>query len=76
MPAGVLLIAVGFMAILWGGWWVPRQLRQVGERVTPQGRERYDRLMIPVVMRRMRRLSIIAGGMTVLIGVVYLIIEL
>ena len=76
MLAGILLIAVGLMAILWGGWWVPRQLRQVGERVTPQGRERYDTLMIPVVMRRMHRLSVIMGGATVLIGVVYLLMEL
>jgi hypothetical protein len=71
-----LLIVVGFMAIYWGGWWVPQRLRQIGERIPPQGRERYDRLMIPVTMRRMRRLSVIAGGATVLIGVVYLLTEL
>jgi hypothetical protein len=76
MSAGVLIIAVGFMAIYWGGWWVPRYLGQMGERVPPQGRERYDRLMIPVVMSRMRRISVIVGGATVLIGVVYLLVEL
>jgi hypothetical protein len=76
MPAGVLIIAIGLMAIYWGGWWVPRQLRQMGERVPPQGRERYDRLMIPVMMQRMRRLSVIVGSIGVLIGVVYLILEL
>jgi hypothetical protein len=76
MPAGVLIIAVGLIAIYWGGWWVPRQLRQMGERVPPQSRERYDRLMIPVAMRRMRRLSVIVGSVAVLTGVVYLLTEL
>jgi hypothetical protein len=76
MAASVLLIAVGLIAILWGHWWVPRQLRQVRERATPQGLKRYDRLMTPAAMSRLRRTSVIAGGMTVLIGVVYLIMEL
>jgi hypothetical protein len=76
MPAGILIIAVGLMAISWGGWWAPRQLRRAEERVAPQGRERYDRLMIPVAMHRMRRLSVIVGGAAVLIGMVYLLMEL
>lgn len=76
MPAGISMIAVGFIAILWGGWWVPRQLSRVRERATPQGRERYDRLMAPVVMGRIRRTSVIVGGACVLTGVVYLIVEL
>jgi hypothetical protein len=38
--------------------------------------ERYLRLMTPVVMSRMRQTSVIVGGVTVLIGVVYLIFEL
>jgi hypothetical protein len=76
MSAGVLIIAVGFMAVYWGGWWVPQRLRQMGERVPPQGRERYDRLMIPVVVRRMRRLSVIVGSIAVLIGAIYLLMEL
>lgn len=76
MPAGVLIIAVGLMAAYWGGWWVPRRLRQMGERVPPQSRERYDRLMIPVATRRMRRLSVIVGSIAVLVGLVYLLMEL
>jgi hypothetical protein len=48
----------------------------MGEQVPPQNRERYDRLMIPVVMQRVRRLSVIVGSTGVLIGAVYLIIEL
>jgi hypothetical protein len=76
MPAGALIIAVGLIAILWGGWWVPRQLRQEGGRVAPQGRERCAKFVTAVVMSRIRWTSAIVGGMCVLIGAVYLLLEL
>jgi hypothetical protein len=76
MSADLLMIAVGLMVILWGAWWLPRQLMQIEERVTRQSRDRYDKLMMPVVRSRMRRISIIVGGVTVVIGAIYLIIEL
>jgi uncharacterized membrane protein len=76
MLAGILLIAIGSIGIVWGGWWVPQRLAQVREGDTPQSWVRYDRVMTSVVIGRMRQLSVIVGGATVLLGGIYLIIQL
>jgi hypothetical protein len=75
VPAGVLLIALGLITILWGHWWLPRRLRQIRQRFSPAGRELYDSRMQRPVTRLLFRLPLPAGTMAVIVGVVFLLTE-
>jgi hypothetical protein len=73
---GALLIVVGLLTVVWGRWLVPRWLRTVRERASPTGQESYDSFMKRPVVYRLFRISAPAGAGIMLIGLVYLIIEL
>jgi hypothetical protein len=75
VPAGVLLIAIGLITILWGHWWLPRRLRQVRLRLTPAARELYDNRMQRPVARLFFRLPLPVGTMAVIIGIVFMLTE-
>lgn len=76
MPEDAWLIGVGLVTIIWGHWLMPRQLGKVRERATPRGRERYDSFMERTFVNRLFKLPAIVGGVAVLIGVVYVLVEL
>jgi hypothetical protein len=75
VPAGVLLIAIGLITILWGHWLLPRRLRRVRQRFSPAGRELYDSRMQRPAARLFFALPLPVGAMTVIIGVVFLLTE-
>lgn len=76
MLVGVLLIVVGLMTIGWGWWLVPLQLGKVRQPATPKGQKNYDALMNRPAISRLFRSSAIVGGAAIVVGVVYLLIEL
>ena len=75
MPAGVLLIAIGLITILWGHWWLPRRLRQIRRRFSPAARDLYDSRMQRPVARLFFALPLPVGTMAVIIGAVFLLTE-
>jgi ABC-type spermidine/putrescine transport system permease subunit II len=75
VPAGVFLIAIGLITILWGHWWLPRRLRQIRQRLTPAARDLYDSRMQRPVARLFFRLPLPVGTITVIVGVVFLLTE-
>jgi hypothetical protein len=75
MPAGVFLIFIGLIAILWGYWWLPRRLTQIRRRLTPAGQDLHDSRMQRPAARLLFRLPLPAGVFAVILGVVFLLTE-
>jgi hypothetical protein len=69
--AGVILILIGLITVLWGYWWLPRRLRWVRQRVTPAARDLYDSRMKRPGARLFFALPFPAGMFAVIIGVVF-----
>jgi len=68
MSSGALDIVLGVVILVNGGWYTPRVLRRVGERVRARGGnpERIDRLL---ASRAFRAGLPVCGALLVLVGV-------
>ena len=75
MPAGVFLIAIGLITILWGHWLLPRRLRRARLLLSPAARDLYDSRLQRPVARLFFALPLPVGTIAVIIGVVFLLTE-
>jgi hypothetical protein len=68
MSGAALSIVLGVAVVAYGGWYVPRALRQVSERAHARGGnpERIDTLL---ASRVFRTLLPVCGGLLILVGV-------
>lgn len=76
MLVGVLLIGVGVMTIAWGRWLTIKQLPNVRQLASSEGRDRYDGIMNRSSVKRLMRLPGMIGTIAILVGVAYVLSEL
>lgn len=75
MLSDVTLVVFGVVAVLWGKWLLPRQLKDVRTKMSQDRQQHFDDFFQRAGVRRLFAAPAVCGGLLIVTGVAFLLTD-